>query len=87
MATVILPRSLVALFPGAERHVRVDGTTVGELVDRLEERWPGMRDRLCLPGPALRDYINVFVDGQPAGLASAVPSGAVVHVLPAVAGG
>ena len=87
MATVVLPRSLVALFPGAERHLAVEGTTVGELIDTLDARWPGMRDRLCAPGPALREYINVFVDGQPADLASSVPAAGTVHVLPAVAGG
>ena len=25
-----------------------------EAIDRLDERWPGLRDRLCEPGPALR---------------------------------
>jgi len=87
MATVVLPRSLVALFPGADRHVAVEATTVGELIDGLDARWPGMRDRLCVPGPALRVYINVYVDGQPADLASDVPGTATVHILPAVAGG
>ncbi len=87
MATVILPRSLVALFPGAERRMSVDAATVGELIDRLDERWPGVRDRLCDTGPAIREHINVFVDGERAGLDSLLASGSVVHVIPAVAGG
>jgi molybdopterin converting factor small subunit len=60
---------------------------VGQLIDGLEARWPGMRDRLCEPGPVLRQFINVYVDGEPADLASAVSEQTVVHVLPAVAGG
>ncbi len=87
MATVVLPRSLVALFPGSERRVSVDGSTVREVIDALDARWPGMRDRLCIPGPVLREYINVFVDAHPADLATPVPPGGTVHVLPAVAGG
>lgn len=87
MATVVLPRSLVVLFAGAERRVAVEGGTVAELIDALDARWPGMRDRLCYPGPVLHEFINVYVDGQPADVSTPVPPAAVVHVLPAVAGG
>lgn len=83
----MLPRALVALFPAADRRVTVEGRTVRELVDGLEARWPGMRDRLCDPGPVLREFINVYVDGEPADLSSPVGDRSVVHVLPAVAGG
>jgi sulfur-carrier protein len=84
---MVLPRALVALFPAADRRATVEGRTVRELVDELEARWPGMRDRLCDPGPVLREFINVYVDGEPADLASPVGDRSVVHVLPAVAGG
>jgi molybdopterin synthase sulfur carrier subunit len=87
MAVVVLPRSLVVLFPGADRRVTADGTTVGELIDALDRRWPGLRDRLCDRGPTLREFINVYVDGQPADLGSAVAASSTVHILPAVAGG
>ncbi len=87
MATVLLPRSLVALFAGLERHQEVAGATVGEVLDALEARTPGLRDRLVEEGPRLRRHINVFVDGRPADLGTPVPPGAVVHVIPAVSGG
>jgi molybdopterin converting factor small subunit len=87
VAVVVLPRSLVALFPGADRRVTVEGGTVRELIEGLDARWPGMRDRLCDPGPVIREYINVFVDGESADLSSAVADQTVVHVLLAVAGG
>jgi sulfur-carrier protein len=87
MAVVVLPRSLVVLFPGADRRVTADGRTVGELIDALDRRWPGLRDRLCDQGPTLREFINAYVDGQPADLGSAVAPGSTVHILPAVAGG
>jgi sulfur-carrier protein len=87
MATVILPRSLIALFPAAEHRATVPGSTVGEVIDGLDARWPGMRDRLCQPGPAIREHINLFVDGQPAGIDAPVSDASVVHVIPAVAGG
>ena len=87
MAIVILPRSLVVLFPGAERRVSAEGSTVGKVIEALDRRWPGVRDRLCDPGPELRAFINVYVDGLPADLSTATPTDCTVHVLPAVAGG
>lgn len=60
---------------------------MAELIDALERRWPGMRDRLCDPGPRLREHINVFVDGERATLATPLGPGATVHVIPAVSGG
>jgi molybdopterin synthase sulfur carrier subunit len=87
MAIVHLPRSLAALFPGAPRRLEVDGATVSELVRHLDRRWPGMWDRICEPGPLVRAYINVFVDGERADLATALTSASVVHIIPAVAGG
>ncbi|MGH2407807.1 MAG: MoaD/ThiS family protein [Candidatus Limnocylindrales bacterium] len=88
MAHVQLPRSLVELFPGAPRRLDIDDALdVAQLIDRLDARWPGLADRLCDAGPELREYINVFVDGEPAGLSTPVGPGTMVHVLPAVAGG
>lgn len=87
MATVILPRSLVALFPGAERRCRVPGRTVAEVVAALDEQIPGLADRVLTAGPAIREHINVYVDAERAGLTTPVGPGGVVHVIPAVSGG
>jgi molybdopterin synthase sulfur carrier subunit len=87
MATVLLPASLIALFPGTGKRHQVEGDTVAALISALDLSVPGMRDRLVEEGPRLRPHINVFVDGSPGDLATVVAPGAVVHVLPAVSGG
>jgi len=87
MATVLLPRSLLALFPGVERRHEVEGATVDQVLSALDARAPGMRDRLVEEGPRLRPHINVFVDGQPADLTTQVEPASTVHVIPAVSGG
>jgi molybdopterin converting factor small subunit len=87
MATVLLPRSLLALFPGAERRHEVDGPDVAAIIALLDARIPGLRDRLVEAGPRLRPHINVFVAGVPADLATPVAPGDTVHVIPAVSGG
>jgi molybdopterin converting factor small subunit len=87
VATVLLPRSLLALFPGVERRHDVPAATVDALIVALDASVPGMRDRLVEAGPRLRPHINVFVDGQPADLTTAVDERSTVHVIPAVSGG
>ena len=86
MATVLLPRSLLALFPGVERRHAITGSTVGEVLDTLDATVPGLRDRL-VDGDRLRPHINVFADGLPADLTTPVGDATVVHVIPAVSGG
>ena len=87
MAIVLLPRSLLALFPGIARRHDVAGATVDAVIAALDGRVPGLRDRLVEAGPRLRPHINVFVDGLPADLATTVGDTATVRVIPAVSGG
>ena len=89
MATVHLPRSLVTLFTEPPpRHLELASASLGQLIDELDARWPGMRDRLLEPGPRIREHINVFVNGErERDLAAPLGATSVVHVIPAVAGG
>ena len=86
-AVVHLLRSLVALFPGAERRVEASGSTVAEVIADLDRRIPGIAGRVLDAGPTIRSHLNVFVAGDRAGLATPVPAGADVHIIPAVSGG
>jgi molybdopterin converting factor small subunit len=87
MPDLDLPLTLLPLFPGLAREVEVDGITVADALARLDERWPGVRDRLCEPGPVLRRHIRVFVDHRPAELDTPVAAGQRVDVLTAISGG
>ena len=87
MAELYLPSTLSPLFAGLPRRLEVDAGTVDEALDRLEEQWPGFRDRLCEPGPALRQHIHVYVDRQRAGLDTALEARSRVDVIAAISGG
>ena len=87
MAHVHLPRSLVALFPGTPRRLEASGATVADVIADLDAQVPGIRNRIVDAGPMIRTHINVFVGGDRATLATPVPEGATVHVIPAVSGG
>ena len=86
-AIVHLPRSLVAMFPGAERHTQARGRTVLEVVTDLDRRVPGLANRVLDAGPVIRTHLNVFVDGERASVGTEVPPGADVHLIPAISGG
>jgi hypothetical protein len=85
--TVSLPLALMTLFPEAERRLALSAASVAEIIDGLEARWPGMRDRLCDSRPAVRRHISIMVDGRRASLETRLRPGATVHILTAISGG
>jgi molybdopterin converting factor small subunit len=85
--SVVLPGALAALFPGSTTHLELEATNVSELLNRLDQRWPGMCDRLRDSRPAIRKHINIFVDGQRASLKTPLAPGARVYILTAMSGG
>ena len=87
MADLHLPGTLPPLFRDLPRRLEVDAATVDEAIDRLDERWPGLRDRLCEPGPTLRQHIHVYVDGGRAALDTALDPRSRVDVITAISGG
>jgi molybdopterin converting factor small subunit len=87
MADLHLPPTLPPLFAGLPRQVDVDAATVAEAIDNLDQRWPGLRDRLCEPGPVLRPHINVYVDQERAALDTALDARSRVDVVAAISGG
>jgi len=87
VAEVYLPSTLPPLFPELTRRVEVDAASVGEAIDRLNERWPGLRARLCEPGPTLRRHINVYVDRERAELTTPLEARSRVDVIAAISGG
>jgi molybdopterin converting factor small subunit len=84
---VVLPTALLRLFPGCECEPAVSARTVGALIDALDGRWPGMRDRLCDSRPRVRRHINIFVDGERATLETPLGPGAEVFIMTAISGG
>ena len=89
MATVKIPTQLRSATDG-EAQADVDGSTVGEVLDALYERYGELRSRIAEDG-GLRRFVNVYVDGEDIrfldGLDTEVKDGDEVTILPAVAGG
>jgi sulfur-carrier protein len=88
---VVLPGVLADLAGGA-KHLQVGGGgTLREVLDALAADHPLLDRRIRDEAGVLRRFVNVYVDGDDVrftgGLGAPVPDGAVVQVLPSVAGG
>ncbi len=57
------------------------------LLDALDMRWPGMRDRLSDSTPRIRPHVNIFVDGDRSALDTPLRPGASVLIITAISGG
>ena len=87
MAEVHLPTTLMPLFRNLPRRLEVDAATVDDAIQRLDDQWPGFRDRLCEPGPVLRPHINVYVDRERAELGTPIEARSRIDVIAAISGG
>ena len=71
--------------------VEADGATVAALVDDLEKRYPGMKDRICDEAGQVRRFVNIFVNGEDIRflqqLSTPVKAGDELSIVPAIAGG
>ena len=88
--TVRIPTTLRPI-AGGNSTVKVEGSTVAEVLKALDAAHAGFADRLLDDGGALRKFVNVFVSDDDVryldGLNTPVPDGATVSIIPAVAGG
>ena len=89
MKTVRIPPTLRAE-TGGERQVTASGATVRELLDDLMTRFPGLRSQL-VEDDDIAPFVNVYVEGEDVrtldGMETPVQDGALVILLPAMAGG
>ena len=87
MAFVWIP-GLLRDLTGGQQTVEVPGKTVHDVIAALEERFPGMQDRLIEDG-RLMPSITVIVDGEPGNMRLRQPlrEDSEVHFLPAISGG
>lgn len=88
--TVRIPTTLRPM-AGGNSQVQVEGNTLADVIEALESAHPGFKDRLLDEAGALRKFVNIFVADDDVryldGLATAVPAGETVSIIPAVAGG
>ena len=88
--SVRIPTPLRRLTAGQDK-VTVNSTNIKNMVDELETYFPGMKKRLCDDDGNLRNFVNVYVNGEDVrflnGIETSLKNGDEVSLVPAVAGG
>lgn len=87
---VRIPTPLRRVTNGAG-EVHAKGKDVAELIDDLEQQFPGLRERLVEESGDLRRFINIYVNEEDirflAGKGTGLKDGDEVSIVPAIAGG
>lgn len=87
---VRVPTPLRKLTQGAD-EVDVQGDTVKSLVDDLERKFPGIKERICDETGKVRRFVNIYVNGDDIrflkNLETSVRDGDSISIVPAIAGG
>jgi molybdopterin converting factor small subunit len=90
MAIEVRIPTILRTYTDGAKMVEGAGSTLGEVIDDLDDRHSGLRGRLVADG-GLRRFVNVYLNDEDVrflgGLETPVKDGDTVTVLPAVAGG
>ena len=80
-------------YTGKKKEFKIPAsvTNVLGLVEYLDQLFPGIKQRIVDDQDKIREYVNVFVDGEDVryGISenTSLKDGDIVHILPSVAGG
>jgi molybdopterin synthase sulfur carrier subunit len=87
---VRVPTPLRKFTQGAD-EVNAQGTNIKTLVEDLEKKFPGIKDRICDETGKIRRFVNVYVNGDDIrflqNLETTVKEGDNISIVPAIAGG
>ena len=87
MATIFIPPMLQKM-TGGDKKVDMDARNVRQVIDRLDELYPGIKNRLVEDGEILPN-LAIAIDGDVAimGMLEKVREDSEVHFVPAIGGG
>ena len=75
---------------GGSKQVSAEGNTLGEVLDNLYQRYPGIKEQIQSSGE-LSKFVNIYVNDQDVRylqkLETPISSNDTVTLLPAMAGG
>jgi sulfur-carrier protein len=87
---VRIPVQLRALTNG-EEVVSASGKSVLEIIEDIEKKYPGVKDRICEADGRVRRFVNIFVNEEDIrfldNLQTAISDKDEVSIIPAIAGG
>ncbi|MHB1499587.1 MAG: MoaD/ThiS family protein [Candidatus Dormibacteria bacterium] len=89
-ATLVVPAALRSSAGGLGR-IPTAATTVAAALDQLALEWPQLERRLRDERGQLRRHVKLYLEADDisdlAGMATPLPDGSRLHIIPAVSGG
>jgi molybdopterin converting factor small subunit len=90
MSTVKLP-PVLRKFTGGVKEVQVLGTTIGEVLDSLDNQYSGIKAQLLTDDGQIARFVNVYLNDEDVrfinGLVTPVRESDTIVILPAMSGG
>lgn len=91
MAVLIRIPTPLQKFTKNQSEVPAEGATVQDVIDHLDQSFPGVRERLCDDRGAIRKFINLYLNDEDIrfmdGEKTSVKDGDELAIIPAIAGG
>jgi molybdopterin synthase sulfur carrier subunit len=91
MAVLVRIPTPLQRFTKNQSEVKAEGATVQEVLDNLEESFPGIRGRLCDDHGSIRKFINFYLNDEDIrfieGEQTSLKDGDELAIIPAIAGG
>ncbi|MBD6620593.1 MoaD/ThiS family protein [Komarekiella sp. 'clone 1'] len=91
MAITVLVPTALQNFTNNQATLECSGSNIAELLDSLEQNFPGIKSRLCDEAGKPRRFLNLYLNSEDIrfleGTDTPLKDGDEVSIVPAVAGG
>lgn len=88
--TVLIPTPLRE-FTDGESEVTAEGGTIQDMIEDLEENYPGIKERICTEDGELREFLNIYMNDEDIRfmdeLETEINDNDEISIIPAIAGG
>ncbi len=72
-------------------EVTAEGLNIAQVIDDLERKYPGLKERICEEDGKLRRFVNIYLNDEDIrfmdNMNTGLKDGDEVSIIPAIAGG
>lgn len=91
MPRVSFTKALKRFYPNLENNIYIKGTKISEILDEIEQKYPGIKDYIVEENGQLRKHVNIFCGEDPIddriALSDSVKEEDEVYIIQALSGG
>ncbi len=91
MAVVVRVPTPLRRLTNGQGEIEVEASTIREAIEKLEEQYPGFRERLLDESGEVRKFVNLYLNDEDIrflkGVDTELKDGDTLSIVPAIAGG